>query len=131
MPIRKYFSDKWKIKLWGDRKFGKIPDLTDFDWKSWKQNETSVYGENQRSGIGFLVNRQAYKILKDINLDGKVLLEIGPGDLYHSKWWVGNPDKFNLVDISETMMDLAEKSLKKQNIQYSKKLYQNDINKRC
>ena len=56
--------------------------------------------------------------MKNIEFSGKSVLEIGPGDISHIKFWKNNPKEYVLADVSESMMNFATQRLKKKNIEY-------------
>jgi len=92
-------------KLFGEReKYGKIPYENDKDWDEWLTFYYGFYSSTQKTGVSAIVNHSGYKILKDIPLDGKVILEIGPGDLPHVKYWSGKPRFYHLCDIRENFL---------------------------
>ncbi len=112
MPIRNILPKSIKARLWGDRdRWGLIPFTDDPCWKEWQNYYTTFYEENQREGIGTLVNDAGYKVMSSIDLTGKRVLEIGAGDIRHIKFWRGNPDEYILADVSDEMMTFARKSL--------------------
>ena len=113
--VPKFFSKA----LWGDRqRWGLKVQEEDPCWKEWQNKIGDFYVENQRRGVGTYVNDAGYSIMNEIDLEGKCVLEIGAGDIRHMKYWIGNPSKYILADISDSMMRFAKKKLKDKNINY-------------
>ena len=105
--------------LWGAReRFGLIVKENDPCWIQWKDTYNKFYLANQRNGIGKIVNEAGYKIMQDIDLTDKKILEIGAGDIRHLKYLRGKPKEYLLADISTSMMDLAKQKLKERDIFY-------------
>lgn len=121
--IRKWVPNPLSAKLWGNRrKWGLEIDPNDSDWKEWQDTYTECYNVSQREGVGIRVNDAGYKVLNNINLEGKKVLEIGAGDIRHIKYWQGKPAEYILVDISLDMMAKAEESLRDNEVTYKKLL---------
>jgi SAM-dependent methyltransferase len=92
-------------KLFGNReKWGKVPNLTDPCWVEWEAIMPKLYEISQRKGIGKTINEQGYKIFKNINLDNNIILEIGAGDLGHTKHWQGTPKEYILVERRQELL---------------------------
>tara|TARA_B100002052_G_scaffold261356_1_gene255179 strand:+ start:989 stop:1738 length:750 start_codon:yes stop_codon:yes gene_type:complete len=109
----------FKKVLWGNReRWGLIPNEQDSHWKEWQNYSTEFYMENQRSGIGAVVNDAGYTVMQKIDLSGKKVLELGAGDIRHIKHWKGVPSEYILADISESMMQLAKKRLDEKSVEY-------------
>jgi SAM-dependent methyltransferase len=51
------------------------------------------------------VNDAGYEILRQIDLNGKNVLEVGPGNLPHRWFWNGIPDHYEILDIKQTFID--------------------------
>lgn len=106
-----------KTQLWGDRKkWGIKPNILDEDWSSWQSTYDAFYSNNQRDGVGLKINDAGYQILAEEDFTGKVVLEIGPGDIRHTKFWKSKPSKYLLADIDNTMLIKGEKILKNNDI---------------
>lgn len=121
--IRNYLPYSLKKRLWGDRKkFGLTPNKNDTCWKQWSKTYSKFYIENQRNNIGNFVNDIGYKIMSEIDLNGKKILEIGAGDIRHLKYWNNYPREFIIADVSTDMMELAVNKLNKNSIPYQKLL---------
>lgn len=97
-----------KNPLFGNREqFGLVPDETDRDWVEWKERFFDFYDSTQKNGIGKHVNDAGYHVLRDVNLDGKRVAEIGPGNMPHLEFWRGSPDKFTAIDISREFLEIT------------------------
>lgn len=106
--IRKYFPTFISNVLWGNRnKWGRTPKEKDACWQEWQNLQTEFYFANQRRGIGTIVNDSGYNILSSIDLSDKVVLEFGPGDMRHQKYWNSVPRKYLIADIHDGMMKSA------------------------
>ena len=94
--------------LWGDReRWGLSVDIDDPHWQEWQITYAQFYLANQRAGIGTTINDAGYRVMADIDLTGKTVLEIGAGDIRHLSYWAGGrPAKYLLADISPDMMKL-------------------------
>ena len=95
-------------KLWGDRlKHGIQPVIEDPEWIEWQERQFEFYKLNQRHGIGSVVNDSGYSVMAEIDLNEKCVLEFGPGDLRHHKFWNSKPKKYFIADVHEGMMNVA------------------------
>ncbi len=100
-------------KLFGEReKYGSIPFPDDKDWQEWLTFYYGFYSATQKKGISSVVNHSGYRILSKISLENKKVLEIGPGDLPHQKFWVGKPSKYFLCDIREEFLRQSQQKLR-------------------
>lgn len=94
--------------LFGHRNEDAIPfNVEDPDWTKYESIVSDFYSETQRSGIGGVVTDQGYQILRGISLEGKVVVEIGPGSLPHRKLWRGTPSLYVSVDLRDEFHDVA------------------------
>ncbi len=110
-----------KKRLFGDRrKFGLIPIQNDSDWIEWQGRYLDFYLSTQKGKIGQIVNQSGYKVLQDIDLTGKRVLEIGPGIISHYPYWNGKPADYVLVDTQEEMLAASSAVLKNLNISFKK-----------
>ena len=117
--IRNLMPDFIKVQLWGNRKkWGFVPNELDPDWLEWQKNVLSFYNDNQRIGAGKKVNDAGYKVMGNIDLSEKIILEIGPGDIRHINFWQPDsiPTKYILADIDQDMLNKGEDILKAVNI---------------
>ncbi len=111
-PIRKILPQWVRRPLWGDReRWGLAPRPYDPCWREWQETYETFYVVNQRGKLGKKVNDAGYTIIGEIDLEGKKVLEIGPGDIRHIKYWKGRPAAYALADISGEMMDMARTKL--------------------
>lgn len=94
--------------LFGKRKeFGLVPDLKDADWLEWEKKASEIYAATQRSSVGNFVNCSGYKVMRNIDLKGKTVLEVGPGDIVHHAYWRDKPEMYYLADRREEFMSSA------------------------
>ena len=98
--------------LFGDRKrFGPLPVLDDPSWKEWLARDLDFYLANQRSSVGLTVNRAGYAIVEKVDLEGKNVLEIGPGAIEHIRHWKGRPRYWVNYDIRPNLLEIAAKRI--------------------
>ena len=109
--------------LFGDRKkHGLIPNVDDPCWREWQKTYVDFYLANQKQSVGGVVNHAGYRVMKKINLSKKEVLEIGPGEIDHFKYWVGKPQRFVAADIQQEMLDRTSKKLTRAGITHESKL---------
>lgn len=114
----------FSVPLFGDRKkYGKTPDYTDICWKEWKEIQSRFY-ENMGEGsrVGKLIDHAGYKVVERIDFGGKNVLEIGPGQISHLKYWKSEPENFTLLDIDVQMLERGVRSLEEKGIKCEKVL---------
>lgn len=87
-------------------------------WKEWQNVQANKYEITQRQGVGVKVCDSGYRIMADLDLEDKVVLEIGPGDIRHIRYWGGPPREYIIADVSSEMMRKAEYVLKLKNVPY-------------
>ena len=87
--------------------------VNDPDWIIWSKFWQEFYDKTQKSGIGAIVNNLGYKILLNIDLSGKKVMEIGPGNLPHIKYWKNLPEEYTAIDVSERSFKYLKKLDKK------------------
>lgn len=110
--IRKWLPRFVRVPLWGDReRWGLCVRPDDPSWREWEQTMMSFYIENQREGLGVRVNDAGYAVMKHADIAGKTVLEIGPGDIRHHKYWNGSPKEYWLADIEPSMLETAQNKL--------------------
>lgn len=101
---RSVMPRRWAIALWGDReRWGKVADRTDPMWHEWEAAYGDFYEASQRQGVGRWVNDAGYRVLSQVDLADRVVLEIGPGEIRHAVNWNGRPAHVHLVDIDTDM----------------------------
>lgn len=99
--------------LFGDRKrFGLKILENDSDWREWLGFSFRFYHDTQKNGLGKIINDAGYKILSQIDLNGKRILEVGPGTIPHRRFWNGKPDSYIVVDIRQEFLDQSLQILK-------------------
>jgi len=128
MPIRNYLPKFLSKPLWGDcESFGLTPQPNDRDWINWLNTTTSTdfYIATQRNKLGTYVNDVGYRIMSKIDLEGKIILEIGAGDIRHMRHWIKMPKKYIVADIRESMMSLAIKKLSDRGVNNQKLIVNN------
>ena len=104
--IRNWLPRFVRAALWGDReRWGLDIRHDDACWQRWQGTYTAFYAANQRAGIGTVVNDAGYSVMQEINLSGKTVLEIGPGDIRHISSWRGKPAEYILADVHREMLD--------------------------
>ena len=117
--IRKFIPTYFFNILWGNRSlWGLVADEDDKCWKEWQKTLPKFYSENQREGIGTKINDAGYRIMKNIDLENKTVLEIGAGDIRHLKYMTSKPEEFIVADIDKSMMEFAEEILKQKDIKH-------------
>lgn len=112
-------------RLFGDReRFGRVIDPTNPMWIDWQKRSVEFYGATQRRGVGVVVNRAGYVVMRDVDLSGKRVLEIGPAALEHMAFWNGKPTHFTGVDVNTSYLEMASERLKAKNIPFTSELVQ-------
>ena len=110
--IRQYLHKKIQSVLFGDRdKFGTKIQESDICWTKWLEFYQEFYFKTQQKGVGNFVNEMGYKILKNIDFSNKFILELGPGNLPHRKFWLNKPKKFYAIDANEEFLSLTKKKV--------------------
>jgi len=95
-------------RLFGNReRFGKTPDLEDPSWREWLERDYEFYTANQRGTVGAAVNRAGYAIMAKSAIEGRDVLEIGPGSIDHVRYWTGKPRHWTNFDIRPDMLEVA------------------------
>ena len=101
--------------LFGDRcRFGLEIRKDDPDWQEWQKFYLTFYENTQKRGIGKKVNDAGYEILRRVDLTDKQVLEVGPGNLQHRRFWNGKPSHYTVVDISQEFIDRSMQVLKQE-----------------
>ena len=101
--------------LFGDRKkWGLQTDYNDSDFIKWQQDcYLQFYNDTQKGTIGTKVNHLGISIMKEIDLTGKIVLEVGPGIIEHLEYNKTKPKSYILADIKKEFLELSSKSLRK------------------
>jgi len=106
--IRRWLPHAVRVPLWGDReRWGLRPVLDDPCWHRWAAASEAFYQANQRAGVGERVNDAGYRVMRDVSLEGKRVLEVGPGDIRHATFWRGRPSHVVLADVREEMLAMG------------------------
>jgi ubiquinone/menaquinone biosynthesis C-methylase UbiE len=117
--LPRFFSNR----LFGDReRFGLVVQPDDPCWIEYNKVLQDYYLATQKKSIGNSVNNAGYKVLRKINIEGKKVLEVGPGQISHIKYWTGMPAEYTIVDIRQEMLDQSAKALQKARVKYSTRL---------
>jgi len=118
MKLRNIIPSWLANQLWGNRaKWGLEIDESDPCWIEWESIQEKFYFLSQREGLGQKINNAGYDIVSELNLDEKVVMECGPADILHCKYWKGVPSKYLIVDVRENLIRHSEKILKELSIQ--------------
>ena len=92
--------------LFGDReRHGIVPDFSDSDWCEWERLMPTAYDTLQRRSVGAFVNCAGYRVMQQVDLNERYVLEIGPGDLPHMDQWRGVPSRYTLADVRQDLLD--------------------------
>jgi SAM-dependent methyltransferase len=103
--------------LFGDRcRFGLEIQNDDPDWQEWQEFYLKFYQNTQKNGIGKKVNDAGYEILRGVDLTAKDVLEVGPGNLPHCRFWNGKPSHYTVVDINQEFIDHSVQILKQEGV---------------
>jgi SAM-dependent methyltransferase len=110
--IRHWLPRALRGPLWGDReRWGLTIRQDDACWQQWQRTNLDFYAANQRAGVGMAINDAGYRVMSRLNLQGKRVLEIGPGDIRHLVFWRGRPSEYLLADVQAEMLRKAEAKL--------------------
>jgi SAM-dependent methyltransferase len=100
-------------KLYGDRaRHGLKAQAGDPMWQSWQAMYLDHYSRIQNHRLSKMVNNAGYRIMRRIDMSGKRILEIGPGDIRHISNWKGKPECYVAADVSPHMLAISEKVLR-------------------
>jgi SAM-dependent methyltransferase len=98
--------------LWGDRKkFGPLPDPADSEWRRWQEQVSLMVARDRLRGFTEIVHRLGYRILRRVNVEGRRVLEIGPGFIPYLPFFQSRPDLYIICDISREFLEKAENML--------------------
>lgn len=110
--IREQLPARWRAPLWGDReRWGLSIREDDPCWQEWQRETVRFYESNQRRGVGTAVNDAGYRVMSQLDLTDRRVLEIGPGDIRHHVFWRGRPAEYVVADINAVMMEKAVQRL--------------------
>ena len=103
--LANYLPRSISSALFGDReRHGIVPNFEDPDWREWERLMPTAYDTLQRRSIGAIVNRAGYRVMRQVDLNDRHALEIGPGDLPHMEEWRGVPSQYTLADIRQDLL---------------------------
>lgn len=98
--------------LFGDReRFGIVPKEDDPSWIEWSNTGVAGHDKTMRGPIAGTICDWGYRIMNKLDMTGKRVLEIGPGNIAHIKHWKGQPDLYHIADRRAEMLDVSEKKL--------------------
>jgi SAM-dependent methyltransferase len=105
--------------LFGDRKkWGLKTDFNDKDFRTWQDEcYLEFYEDNQKGTIGTKVNHFGFKIMQEIDLTDKIVLEVGPGRIEHLDYNSSIPKKYILADINEDFLSISKQQLQNYGIE--------------
>lgn len=110
-------------RLFGDRKtYGRIPPQGSASWAQWERHIFEFYSSTQLTDSGDRVSHAGYKILRSVDLKGKRVLEIGPGQIRHHMYWNGSPGDVTLIDSRKEFLGKAEETLSHLNVPFESKV---------
>ncbi|HUG37114.1 MAG TPA: class I SAM-dependent methyltransferase [Candidatus Limnocylindrales bacterium] len=109
--------------LFGDRaKFGLVVKPEDPSWQEWQRTYLDFYFSTQKQSVGKVVNDAGYTVMTRIDLTGKQVLEVGPGDINHIGSWRGTPARYVIADIQQAMLDFSSEKLTARGIPHEDRL---------
>lgn len=115
--VREWFPRSISARLWGDReRWGLVVQPDDACWKEWQRISAKAYMITQRNSVGTMLLNAGYRVMSEMEMTGKRVLEIGPGDIQHIAFWRGRPAEYLLADIHPDMLRMAEHKLQSANI---------------
>jgi SAM-dependent methyltransferase len=118
------------VPLFGDRKqFGLTVQPDDPCWQEWQKTYLNFYYSNQKRSVGKVINNAGYRIMSKVDINGKKVLEIGPGDINHIDDWKGTPLLYVIADIRQEMLDISSMKLGAKGISYDAKLLDKNSSK--
>ena len=104
--------------LFGDRKkWGLQTDFNDKDFRKWQDEcYLKFYNDNQKGSIGTTVNHFGFKIMEEVDLSNKIILEVGPGSIEHLDYNSSKPEQYILADINKDFLDISSNRLEQYGI---------------
>jgi SAM-dependent methyltransferase len=113
--------------LFGDRaRYGLRVQPSDPSWREWERVYLDFYYETQKRSAGKIVNDAGYRVMAHVDLAGKTVLEVGPGDIQHLPEWRGRPERYHIADVQEAMLARAAERLSGAGIRHSARLLSRD-----
>ena len=107
-------------RLFGDReRFGTVVRPDDPCWLEWQQVAIAFYHAHQKQRVGAVVNDAGYRVMSRVDLTGRRVLEIGPGELSHFDCWRGTPAHYVLCDIREPLLAESARRLEARGVSHS------------
>lgn len=107
------------VPLYGDReRFGLVVNEKDECWQKWQTECVPFYEATQRKSVGARVSDAGYRVMEWVDLTGKKVLEIGPGEINHLPYWKNRPAKYVVADIRQEMLEKATKRLQAMEIDH-------------
>lgn len=103
--------------LFGDRRrFGQIADRGDPDWLEWNSRQYEFYLTSQRTPVALAINDAGYRVMREVDLSSANVLEVGPADIRHLRYWTGRPRKFTSIDFRRNLLEIAGDRLRQEEI---------------
>jgi SAM-dependent methyltransferase len=98
--------------LFGDRsRFGVVVDESDPHWVEWEEAHDRLQGAMRGGALGRSVSNAAYSAMQDVDLAGKRVLELGPGEGDHVPFWRSRPESYVLAGGEEVHLERARSRL--------------------
>ncbi|QGY39364.1 methyltransferase domain-containing protein [Pseudodesulfovibrio cashew] len=99
------------VPLFGAReRYGKQPVPDDPDWVKWSSNYAEAIGTNKSFTVSDWVYDAVYKRMTRVDVEGKRVLEIGPGSMDYLRHLKGVPAVMELLDVDVAMLKEAGKA---------------------
>lgn len=109
--------------LFGDRdQFGLVAQDDDPSWREWQSTYLDFYFSTQKRSVGKVVNDAGYTVMSQLDLTGKQVLEVGPGEINHLDGWRGMPARYVLADIQQAMLEFSSRKLRARGIPHECRL---------
>jgi len=109
--------------LFGDReRFGLVVQPGDPSWLEWERVYLEFYYANQKRSVGRVVNDAGYRVMRQVDLAGKAVLEVGPGDMLHIPDWKGRPARYCIADVQQAMLERSAARLEAAGIRHEARL---------
>ena len=117
-------------RLFGDRKkWGLKVNQSDKDSVKWQEDYyLKFYNDNQKGTIGTVVNHFGFKIMSEVDLSNKVVLEVGPGSIEHLDYNKTRPAQYIIADIKQDFLDISYKRLQDYGVSNIQTLQVNGLN---